>query len=335
MNVFLRKISVAVLLLATVCAASARSWQINNNPNYKADFIGMNSAMASADVVDGDTLYLCAGCVINANQTISKRVTVIGTGWRYTDSPAAPAQIDGDVYITADGAKLLSLYVRGNALVRASNVTLERCFINTSIFHDDGNTVDNVKILSCWTGRIYGQKGRSTKWEIRNTYVDSYDTYAIEDLYNAVIENNFLQRNNGNSYLLYNCDYSMVKNNIMFCNGSQGKITFGCDNTVIAYNVLSLSPDYESNYPGNNVFINSMDRAVVIKNEGGAASAEYFQLIEGSPAIGAGEGGIDCGVLAGVYKFVPYGRPRNIPVIKKLVVPDSPTNGEINVTIGF
>ena len=334
MNVFLRKISVAVLLLATVCAASARSWQINNNPNHKADFVDINAAMASAEVVDGDTLYLGAGCVINTNQTISKRVTVIGTGWGYTDSPAAPAMIDADVYITANGAKLLSLYARGNAHVRASNVTLERCFINTNIYQDVNNTVDNVKILSCWTGLIYGQSDKSTKWEIRNTYVDASNAMgAIYYLYNPVIENNFLS--NRNTYIFRNCKYSIVKNNIIFANGTtKGIIVSDCENSVITYNVLPLSPDYESNYPGN-VFINSMNHGVVVKNKGGAASTEKFQLIEGSPAIGAGEGGIDCGVLAGAYKFVPYGRPRNIPVIKKLVVPDSPTNGEINVTIGF
>ncbi len=334
MNAFLRKISVAVLLLATVCAASARSWQINNNPNHKADFADINAAMASAEVVDGDTLYLGAGCVINTNQTISKRVTVIGTGWGYTDSPAAPAMIDANVYITANGAKLLSLYARGNAHVRASNVTLERCFINTNICQDVSSTVDNVKILSCWTGLIYGQSDKSKKWEIRNTFVDASSSMgAIYYLYNPVIENNFLS--NRGTYILRGCKYSIVKNNIMFANGTtNGIIVSGCENSVITYNVLPLSPDYESNYPGN-VFINSMNHGVVIKNKGGAASTEHFQLIEGSPAIGAGEGGIDCGVLAGVYKFVPYGRPRNIPVIKKLVVPDSPTNGEINVTIGF
>ena len=327
----------ATMLVAFLCiavVASAREWHINNKQGTLAHFADINAAMASAEVADGDTLYLGAGCVINSNQTVSKRVTVIGTGWGYTDSPAAPAQIDGDVIIEADGAKLLSLYVRGNAYVRASNVTLERCFINTSIYQDVSNTVDNVKILSCWTGLIHGKSDKSTKWEIRNTYVDaSYVMGAIYNLYNPVIENNFLS-NNRNTYILRDCKYSIVKNNIIFANGTtNGIIVSDCENSVITYNVLPLSPDYESNYPGN-VFINSMNHGVVIKNKGGAAraSTEHFQLIEGSPAIGAGEGGIDCGVLAGVYKFVPYGRPRNIPVLKEAVVPSMPTDGKVKVS---
>ena len=324
----------ATMLVAFLCiavVASAREWHINNKQGTPAHFADINAAMASAEVADGDTLYLGAGCVINSNQTVSKRVTVIGTGWGYTDSPAAPAMIDANVYITANGAKLLSLYARGNAAVRASNVTLERCFINTNISHDDSNTVDNVKILSCWTGYIYGQSNRSTKWEIRNTYVDaSSNMGAIYKLYNPVIENNFLS--NRNTYIFRDCKYSIVKNNIIFANGTtNGIIVSDCENSVITYNVLPLSPDYESNYPGN-VFINSMNHGVVIKNKGGAASAEYFHLIEGSPAIGAGEGGIDCGVLAGVYKFVPYGRPRNIPVLKEAVVPSMPTDGKVKVS---
>ena len=100
------------------------------------------------------------------------------------------------------------------------------------------------------------------------------------------------------------------------------------------YIFISLPAEYEELYP-HNIMIGSNDIATVFKCTGTVASGEYYSLRDGSPAIGAGDVGIDCGVTGGVYKFVPYGLPDHIPVIKSFSMPDTPTDGKINVTIGF
>ncbi len=114
--------------------------------------------------------------------------------------------------------------------------------------------------------------------------------------------------------------------------GVEGGMFYGSSSCVIANNVLSCSADYKSSFPGN-TFLGSNDIATVFSCTGSVESGEYYSLKEESPAIGAGEGGADCGIMEGAYKFVPYGRPRNIPVIKKAVVPSTSTDGKVKVSL--
>lgn len=66
----------------------------------------------------------------------------------------------------------------------------------------------------------------------------------------------------------------------------------------------------------------------------GAGGAD-LKLIEGSPAIGAGEGGIDCGPYAkgSLYPFVTYGMPKHIPYFTEAAVPAQPTDGKVKVSL--
>lgn len=41
----------------------ARSWRINSKPEAKANFLSIEKATSSSDVLNGDTLYLDPGCL--------------------------------------------------------------------------------------------------------------------------------------------------------------------------------------------------------------------------------------------------------------------------------
>ena len=318
-----------VVLLPIFASVNARSWHINNQSGISADFVDINAAMSSENVVDGDTLYLGAGCVIGS-QTLSKRVTLIGTGWRYNDSPVNPAKINGDITVTAAGARLLGVYVVGSCNIKASNIVVERCFAGSAIRSQSSN-LNNVKVLSCWTPYISSYNHSNSGWEIKNNIVKGSSSSAtVRDFYNAVVENNIIINTYSGKSILYNMDFCTIRNNIMLC-GYSSSYTADCDNSFMQGNVLSASPEYENLYPGN-VLINSIDESLLFNCTGTVESGEYYTLKEGSPAIGAGEGGADCGVYGGVYRFVPYGRPQHIPVIKEAVVPSIPTDGKIKVS---
>ena len=318
-----------VVLLPIFASVSARSWHINNQSGISADFVDINAAMSSENVVDGDTLYLGAGCVIGS-QTLSKRVTLIGTGWRYNDSPVNPAKINGDITVTAAGARLLGVYVVGACYIKSSNIVVERCYVGSEI-RSHSHNLNNVKVLSCWTPYICSTNFSSSGWEIKNNIVKGGSTEApVAGFYNAVIENNVIINTASSRSILYEIGYCTIRNNIMLC-GYSSSYTSNCDNSFIQGNVLSASPEYENLYPGN-VLINSTDESLLFNCTGTVESGEYYTLKEGSPALGAGEGGADCGVYGGVYRFVPYGRPQHIPVIKEAVVPSIPTDGKIKVS---
>ena len=328
-NTNLLYLLLTVAFFSVSMIVNARSWHINNQSGISADFVDINAAMSSENVVDGDTLYLGAGCVIGS-QTLSKRVTLIGTGWRYNDSPVNPAKINGDITVTAAGARLLGVYVVGSCIIKASNIVVERCFAGSEIRSQSYN-LNNVKVLSCWTPYIGSSNYSNSGWEIKNNIVKGNNYYApVRDFYNAVVENNIIINTYSGKSILYNMDFCTIRNNIMLCGYSSG-YTADCDNSFMQGNVLSASPEYENLYPGN-VLINSIDESLLFNCTGTVESGEYYTLKEGSPALGAGEGGADCGVYGGVYRFVPYGRPQHIPVIKEAVVPSIPTDGKIKVS---
>ena len=343
MKNYFKKVAMAMLLLAMANVCAARQWHVNNYMGIKADFASIDAAMASEEVVEGDTIYIGAGCMLGS-QTISKKVTVIGTGWGYSDSPATVAKINGNVTITAQGAKVVGLYVSGVCNINVHDVVLERCQIVSGIKQGTGDQVNDVKIFSCRTVYIIASS-TNYRWEIKNNLIlDGGEKYgSLQNLYYATIENNIVRTNSGINrygYFAYKCNYCIFKNNVLFAGTSdigqveQAYFFTNSSNTTIKNNVISLPSTYESAWPGN-VFTNSTDITQVFKCTGSVAGGEYYSLCEGSPAIDAGEGSIDCGVMVGAYKFVPYGRPDNIPVIKQLMVPDSPTNDQINVTVEF
>lgn len=342
MKNYFKRVAMAMLLLAMANVCAARQWHVNNYMGIKADFASIDAAMASEEVVEGDTIHIGAGCVLGS-QTISKKVIVIGTGWGYSDSPATVAKINGNVTITAQGAKVVGLYVSGVCNINAHDVVLERCQIVSGIKQGTSDQVNDVKIFSCRT--VYIIASNNCRWEIKNNLIlDGGEKYgSLQKLYYATIENNIVRTNSAiNSYRYFadGCNYCIFKNNVLFAGTSdigqveQAYFFRSSSNTTIKNNVISLPSTYESTWPGN-VFTNSTDITLVFKCTGSVAGGEYYSLCEGSPAIGAGEGGNDCGVMTGAYKFVPYGRPQNIPVIKSLVTPYSTTGNEINVTVGF
>ncbi len=339
----LKKCVIAVTLVAMTIPVYARSWQINNNPNYVADFSSINAAISSADVLNGDTLYIGAGCNMGDNQSINKKVTVIGTGWGYTDSPALASRITNNLSINSADVKIIGLHITGNVTTDNNNIVLERCKIDGMIYATYQKR-RNIKILQCITSRIQSGGNSSysdytDNWTIKNCIITNSD-YCMMYIYNSTIENNIIiNTSTGTGYkasLVAHSQLCTIRNNVLIQTnpGGEGSILYGSSNCVCTDNVLSASADWENNFP-ENTYLGSNDPATVFKCTGSVAAGEYYSLKENSPAAGAGESGADCGVMAGAYKFVPYGRPDYIPVIKNLVVPGAPTNGEINVTIGF
>ena len=333
MKNYFKRVAVAMLLLAMANVCAARQWHVNNLLGIKADFSSIDAAMSSADVVDGDTIYLGAGSVLGS-QTISKKVTVIGTGRGYSDSPATQARINGNVTITANGAVVVGLYASGTCYVNANSITVQRCYF-AAVGVTSAASINSARILSCYTGRIYGRNRlyRGYGWEIRNNIINgSSGSGVMAYLYNATIENNIIYVTNSSSSsgkLLNDCHYSVVKNNILLCTSHNNAASMSdCSYLTIENNVMSMS----SGFGDTNTMLGSTELSNIFKCTGSVESGEYYSLKEGSPAIGAGEGGIDCGVMAGAYSFVPFGRPQYIPVIKKAVVPAIPTDGRVKVS---
>lgn len=337
MKKYLRRVVLVAVAMATAQVAVAESWRINNDTSKGAHFASINDAMASEEVLDGDVLYLDPGCVLTADQTVSKAVTVIGTGWDFTTRPYPYAQVK-NLKVTA-AAKIEGLYITGNLYPVADNVSIERCRIGGHITNTlsgySNKSYNYLQVISSYmpSGYLYGSS--STPYlcaTISNCII--YDSRALQYLTNATITNNVLISWSNNDYVLYGIKNSVINNNIMMNIKSCNRMESNCSGNSFMNNCMSA--DATTSYAADdaNVCTGVYDLSAVFLNDG-SAGGNQFRLCEESPAIGAGENGIDCGAYAegSLYPFVTYGMPKHIPYFTEATVPAQPTDGKVKVSL--
>lgn len=342
MKKFLQRVVLVAVAMATAQVAVAESWRINNDTSKGAHFVDINAAMASELVKDGDVLYLDPGANITGDQTITKAVTVIGTGWNFNDKPYGYAQISGNLRINA-AAKVIGLYVTSNLNVNTDNIVIERCRVENSLCFQTnaGHTsCNNIQVISSYVvnGSVSGYGKTGHYWLISNCIIinKDYNWEALQYLSNATVTNNFFLKGYPGSYVLNSVTNSVFKNNIMINNWRsdyKNRIEESCSGNSFTNNCMSA--DSTTSYASANICANSIDLSTFVLNNGYTGGGMTYQLCEGSPAIGAGEGGIDCGPYAkgSLYPFVPYGYPKHIPYFTEAVVPAQPTDGKVKVSL--
>ena len=200
-------ILIAALLLFVGGHSNATSWRIGNNDNYQAHFTDINEAMGSSEVQDGDILYLNPGCMLGGNQTVSKRVTVIGTGFM-SDHPQT-ACITGTLYINADSVRFESVSM-GYIFIGADHVTIERCQTGHILWSKQGRylTLRQSKV-----GRVLGTDSALTPHKAWTYYatiencIILFNWYysPVEELDRATIHHNYIynQKRHQKRYTIY------------------------------------------------------------------------------------------------------------------------------------
>lgn len=327
----------------------ARSWRINPSTEAKADFTSLSDALKSLEVFNGDTLYLDPGCLV-AGCDINKSVTIIGTGFNLSGSPIKEAVINSSIAIETNNVKLEGCIIRGNVeFGKVSNVTLERCRISAEVINDYITfVVGPIKLISCYIGEGFNGKGSSFYLEnfiisnciirgqldglnsatITNNVIvydgsDSKTDYALDDIKHSKITNNIII--NTNTKYAVNSDQSVY----YYKNNTIKNITPEYNNTIVR-NVFSTESKYAfPNYPDNKYIGATLEDVFVM--EGGIDA--MYELKEGSPALGYGTNGYDCGIFSGQYPYVLSGRPRLIPYIYEAIIPNQATDGKLKITL--
>lgn len=314
-------LAAAVLLSGTM---QARNWRINSIPEAKADFSSITDATASADVKDGDVLYLDPGCHLTGEQRVTKGVTIIGTGFNL------------------GGSEMESSVQSIN--IQCSDVVLTGVHIQNYL---NANSPDykNVEVVRCKIGSV----SASAPMLVASCYITSRVSLGS----NARLYNNIILGPVGMG------EGGIMRNNAIVC--SQNTTFVGTTRCTIVDNIIintynyrpedvnntlyNTDPSYGNDIKGN-ILSNDADHvyadhpsnayvgatvADVFVNEG--MYDELYRLKEDSPAKGAGYGGNDCGPFAGYYPYVMSCRPKNIPYIYDAIVPNHPTDNKITVTV--
>lgn len=327
--------------------ASANSFRVNQDKRANANFLDLNTAMASGAVTDGDTLYVDKGCTISTQQTITKEVTIIGPGYFIGENDADEAYFSNDIFLEADNIKLTGLHT-STLYVRANDIVIERCRVTGIITgNQSGYENDNVSIRSCFiVGCIQGQGSNgSNGWNILNNiiYHIASANEHFEPIYsfqNAVIDHNSIRFYGSSGYTNYlHCIYdvfnSTITNNIIEQTNNPNYIinTYTLSsNNIISHNLLSSGK--LNDYP-NNICYGSQMTTYVYKDyydDSSSRREACYTLTDESPAKGYAEDGGDCGPFDGAYPYVLSGYPLYVPRFESITVPSQPgSDGKLHI----
>ena len=330
----MKKLLFLMMIFALLCSSltAQHLLRVNNNTDFDAGFTTLEAAVSSAS--NGDTIYIEGSATEYAGAVINKQLTIIGPGFFLSENPKTQANnvaatFNSDITFTtgSDGSTIMGCKVGSgdDVIINASDITVIRNHLYNIYFNGTSNNIlvaqNYVEYLISTWGSPYGQITNSIisnniiKGQIitgnssgslivsNNVCLTNYWNFPI-DCYNATIQNNIL---------IY--DYRTIQPNT---------------GNTISYNIMA-SDGTNSNGNQYNIDMTSVfadfDGALDMSTDG------KWKLKDGSPAIGAGSGGTDCGAFGGLSSYILSGIP-NLPHIYEADVPASASSESgLQVTI--
>lgn len=315
-----------MFLFAVATQVSATVWRVNGTPNSTAHYSTLQAAHDAVTTLNGDTLYLEGSLFSTGGLSCTKQLTIIGSGYFLNQNPEtqfnkSPSIIDGYLYFYdgSGGSKIMGSTIQYSIYIYTGNISIERNLIPAyNGIHQYASNTDNVRIIGNYFDLYYGYSSISFPYQASN----------------LIISNNYI----GGSVSMNVGTSGIFMNNI-----------FGTSVTIYNSNVInniSISPYYDASLincittnnigngtqfaAGNGNQQNVVPTDLFVGLAGNSTDGQW-QLKPGSPAIGTGEGGVDCGIYGGAYPYVLSGMPP-IPAIYDFDSPSLP-NGNMNVSI--
>lgn len=290
----------------------AKVWRVNNNPGVAADFTDAQTAHNAASA--GDTIHFEPSASTYGGLNVTKKIHIVGNGFYLVTDTGLQANTTATVLSSVDfqvgsanssiqGMNSSYIYVEDqNILVQRNNVSY--------IYLYAGCT--NSIIRENWAYYIGQQTGPITGIYIGNNIFAGGASVNMGTTSTGTFENN-------NSYTgnitLYNFQ---VDNNISWSTSY-----------TIANNVFFNNIGDGVEFPAGNSNQQNVNMNNVFTNTGTGDIA--WKLKAGSPALGTGYNGVDCGAYGGPNPYKLGGIP-NVPAIYSLTVPSVGTS-TLNVTI--
>ncbi|HYM92745.1 MAG TPA: hypothetical protein VET23_01285 [Chitinophagaceae bacterium] len=319
----MKRMLILSIAFAMQCSfANAKIWRVNNNPGVVADFTTAQAAHDAASA--GDTIHLEPSANSYGSVIATKRLVWIGIGDFLTQNPGQQFSVDppsiNSLWFNSgsDGSLAMGIeIISGGTFIYAPSVSVIRCKLGGGVGLYAGS--DGCLISQCFSTSNISIAGSITNAIISNNILSffemGYNTSAT-----AVVTNNVFTQG-GNDYHLYN---TVFQNNILTNNLGFASLV----NCNVSYNMSS-----GSNLPSGNNNVQNVDMATVFQNIVNMYLAvdKDYQLKAGSPAIGAGFGGVDMGAFGGSNPYVLALQPP-VPAITNLSTPSSSGGNTIQVT---
>jgi hypothetical protein len=329
----MKKLSFLLLFAAITFSTDAKIWRVNNNSGIVADFSTVQAAHDGA--ASGDTIHLEPSINTYGELSMSKKLVIISTGFFIADNPNiqfdTKAAFLNTINISNTGANNSVIMVRFAGNININNGVTGVLISNSVSTTANGNSgctagqilisnADNITIKNSWASNIQFSSN-SNNIVIANNIIGNLIMNDVSS--DGIIANNVIHAMAGgscgaNDGTINNC---VVGNNIF--NSQQNASFFNC---TISNN---LAPN--DNLPAGNGNKTNVDMSTVFVNNLGGFVDNFYQLKPGSPAIGAGGGGIDCGAFGGGSPFRLAATPP-IPSIYKMSIPATPSGSSMTLT---
>jgi hypothetical protein len=318
-------------LLSVICfiilvpAGFAHVWRVNNNTGISADFSTFSAAYSVA--ANNDTLYIEGSSNSYGNITLNKPLVIIGPGYFLEQNPQTQAnqttaKFGTITFSTSSNRSMISgLEISGNITVAVGDINITRCYIKNRTYLNGSSAFSNIFINANYISTGFPAKaieGTSSvnNVVITNNVINGGGTPLVDlgTTYSGIFYNNVIVING------VNINNFFVANNIVEAG------TFNQNNNVFYNNIGN-----GTQFPANNNNQQNVNMSNVFVSSG--TYDGIYVLKPGSPAIGAGNDGTDCGIFGGASPYVLSGLP-GIPAIYEITMPSTGTslNG-INVTV--
>jgi hypothetical protein len=328
------------ILLLSLCwlGANATIWRVSNISGADTYFTSINHAMDSIAfgvyaVQPYDTLYIEPSATTYPQSTITRPVIVIGNGYFLdenfeTQANPTNSSISGiNFNAGSSGSAIMGCVIVTAVSVNESNIRIERNYIvNIPNSINIGSNISDILIIRNYIYNNYYSSGSCISGSgsgvnnllIAGNYIyrtrSGENSIALTSGVSALIENNVLWGN-------------VSIHNSVFSNNILRSGNFSANNSVFHHNIgneeqFGLENGNQSNVNMSNVFL-----------EEGSTDGQW-QLKPGSPAIGAGTTGQDCGMFDGTYPYVLSGIPPIPAIYEYLQIYNSATQEiEVNFSV--
>ncbi|NCC74108.1 MAG: hypothetical protein EOM06_11995 [Sphingobacteriia bacterium] len=293
-----------VMAIFMAIVSNANVWRVNNISGSGAHFTGITEANNSTMVQPGDTLYIEPSATTYALGSLTKPLTIIGNGYFLAENPETQAntntsKIEGIYFQTgSSGSAVMGCALNGTSYIYVSNIRIERNYINSTL-NIWANNLTDILIIGNFINATIGS----------SNYIG---------INNVLISGNFIEKSAGTAAITFGPEVSaVIENNVI-----QGIITI--NNSIFSNNILragsfnATNTAYYNNIGNDNQFGAANGNQQYVNMEdvfvGTGSTDGKWQLKTGSPAIGAGTAGQDCGMFDGTHPYKLSGLP-SIPSI--------------------
>jgi hypothetical protein len=306
---------------------TAGTFRVNNKLDENPSANIYSSIQDAHDAAfNGDTLMIEGSSQNYSGFICTKKLVIKGPGYYLTENPGISANtLTASVSTTnfnpgSAGTLIMGIEFYSSLYLSDDNLTVRRCIVSQVNL---GTNKDNMTITECiFSGSGYLSGSTHTNLVISNNLFTNSGIYIGEGSTGTFL-------NNVATCAIITLPGSIdIKNNIFFTVEKDNVTLPMLPDPNVSYNISITDHFGTDNHNQANVSESSLFLGAATESTDGK-----WQLKGGSPAIAAGEGGVDCGAFGGPQPYILSGLPVG-PVIYELNVSSYATeDNKLPVTI--